>query len=70
MAVDWRKVATDLGRLNAVTNQLADEVSAIRLKMPGRGIFPAESPAVEAKLHEIENKLRMIGANQADIIPY
>ena len=56
--------------LSEKTNALAEELHTIVAAMPGRGIYPADSPAVEAKLKEIERKLRMLGANPRNPIPF
>ena len=47
-----------------ITNQLAEAIKAIKDKMHGRGILPGESAITIAKLQDIEDELRKIGANR------
>ena len=63
------KVKSHLVELQATTNNMADVLQAIRLRAEGRGINPAEAKLFNAKLNEIETKLRQLGANEADPIP-
>ena len=60
----------DLERLLIVTNIMAEELDLIRKRMPGRGINPRESLTVEAKLFELSNKLRMLGADKDNPVPF
>lgn len=68
--MNLKKLVDDLSRLHSVTNKMADEVYTIHAKMEGRGVNPAEAPLVISKLREIEQKLRMLGANKEDLIPF
>lgn len=67
---DIRKTKETIDRLQEVTNRMADEIMTIRLTMPGKGINPVDSGVVEYKLLHIENRLRMLGANPDDPIPF
>jgi hypothetical protein len=56
--------------LHKINFDLAEEIKLIRLMMVGKGISPADSPLVQSRMHEIESKLRMIGADPNNIIPF
>jgi hypothetical protein len=60
----------EIEKLCAVTNQLAEEILTIRKRMTGRGVSPKDAPLVEFKLVEIENKLKMLGANMDNPVPF
>ena len=66
----YPRIVEELERLNGVTNDIANEIEVIRKRMTGRGISPDRSSLVEMKLQEIENKLRMLGGNLDDPIPF
>lgn len=57
-------------QLQVVTNEMADELELMRKKMQGRGINPAEVPLVSARLLDIEGKLRQIGSNMDNPVPF
>ena len=57
-------------KLNKVTNDLAEQIKLIREAMTGRGILPADAPLTQMRMKEIEDKLRKIGSNPDDIVPF
>lgn len=68
--LNLKKLVEAIPKLQATTNAMAFELAGIRNNMTGRGISPADAPMIEYKLKEIENKLRMLGANPDDIVPF
>ena len=64
------KLLRDIKRLNSASNDMADELSLIRDGMTGKGINPAEAPLVQARLQNIENKLRQLGSKSNNLIPW
>lgn len=60
---EWKK-------LNSVTNVLAAQIMTIRKAMEGKGISPADTPIVMADLLEIEEKLRILGSNLDNPVPF
>ena len=60
----------EIQQLHKVNLELAEEIRLIRLMMTGRGISPADAPLVQSRMHEVETKLRMIGADFSNIIPF
>ena len=59
-----------LKKLHPVTTSLAEELKVIKDRMEGRGISPRDAPIVMDRLNEIEAKLRMLGANPDNPIPF
>ena len=59
-----------LEKLNLVSNDMANTVETIRTGMTGKGVNPAQSPMIELRLLEIERKLRMLGGNKDNPIPF
>lgn len=59
-----------LDRLNKVTNEMAEELQVIHRAMEGRGVSPKDSPIVIARLRNIEEKLRQLGSNSSNPIPF
>lgn len=49
---------------------MAEELQVIHRNMEGKGVSPAQAPLVIDKLKEIEAKLRMIGANLDNPVPF
>ena len=57
-------------KLFTATNKMAEDVKLLKDRMTGRGIPPAEAPIVQAKLLELENKLRKIAADPDNWVPF
>lgn len=68
--LDLKKILQDIEDLHNVTNEMAETIYAIRTKMEGRGVNPADAPMVTFELKAVEDKLRMLGANKNNIIPW
>jgi hypothetical protein len=64
------KLMEDIRRLGPEMTIIADQVQLIKDSMTGKGISPAEAPLVQARLQEIENKLRMVGNKKNNLIPW
>jgi hypothetical protein len=60
----------DLRKILLATNDIADQIRTIKNRMEGRGISPAEAPIVMDRFTEIENRLRMIGADKDNVVPW
>jgi hypothetical protein len=57
-------------RLQPVSNALAEELKVIKDRMEGRGVNPKDAPIIIDRLNEIEAKLRMLGSNPDNPIPF
>jgi hypothetical protein len=57
-------------RLNIVAGKMADEIYTIRKSMEGKGISPVQAPIINAKMTRIEIKLRNLGANLDNPVPF
>lgn len=64
------KVPALIRNLHEVTTKMANDIELIRTGMTGKGVSPAHAPVIEMRLQEIENKLRMLGANEDNPIPW
>jgi hypothetical protein len=68
--LSYQSMIEEMKRLNFVANSLANTISNIRQSMTGRGISPDKSPVIEARLNEVELKLRTLGADLDNPIPF
>ena len=57
-------------KINIATNLIAEQIKIIRESMRGKGISPKDAQVVEFEMEEMENKLRMIGADEKNPVPY
>ena len=64
------KIPGVIVHLNTVTNEMAEYVELLRKGMRGKGISPKDAPLVEMRLEELENRLRMLGGNEDDPVPF
>lgn len=60
----------DIKRLREVNLELAEELRLIRLTMIAFNLNPMDIPIMQSKMHEIETKIRMIGSDVNDVIPF
>jgi hypothetical protein len=60
----------DMKKLNDSTNRIAYVLEGIKNGMQGKGINPAEVGMISSRLEDVVNKLRMIGADEKNPIPY
>jgi len=67
--IEYTRLVEEWSRVNDLTNNLADVVKVIKEKMQGKGISPAEVGIVMAKLQQVEDRLRQIGANKDHLVP-
>jgi len=57
-------------KLHPAAQEMAKVIESIRLEMEGKGISPARAPVVIMRLLEVESKLRQLGADQNNPIPW
>ena len=68
--IQAQKIGEMLEHLQLISNNMANDLEIIRKGMTGKGISPDKSPLVEMKIEGIERKLRMLGANKDNPIPF